>query len=154
MASVQPQVSSTSPAPRISPTATHTALADSWPRTRENENTHYYTLHSWVGEGGGETSLLWLDSWLWAMFEISHLNSVGDIQIRECDVGRRNLSGYFLPCSLWKTSLPCSAERVWCGWLLWDVVISPLEKHFTLPHYKHTGSKGNHVLSSYTGASS
>lgn len=53
----RPRESSTSPTPRkkkkekkLSPTATHTVPADSWPSTRENENTHYYTPLSWVKE--------------------------------------------------------------------------------------------------------
>lgn len=69
---------------RLSPTATHTVPADSWPRTRENENTHYYTPLSWVKERreeerGGWMSSLWLGSWLGDIFHISNLCLAEDI---------------------------------------------------------------------------
>lgn len=57
MASVQPQVSSPRAALRIPPLP-HTALTDSWPRTRENENTHYCALNPWVGGRGGGAALI------------------------------------------------------------------------------------------------
>lgn len=83
------------------------------------------------------------------MFEMSHLNSVGDIQIRERDVGLRNISVRF-PATHWLPSF-LALLRVWCGRILRDVVILPLEKHLARPHYKHAGSKGNYVVWSYTG---
>lgn len=48
------------------------------------------------------------------MFEMSHLNSVGDIQIRERDVGLRNLSARFPATHSLKNFLPRSAQGlVW-----------------------------------------
>lgn len=111
MASVQPRIPSTGPGllcymdlPRCHTHSSRRQLAayqGKWKHT---------LLHTpLLGRRGGGTSQLWLDSWLRAMFEIFHLNSAGDIQMRECDARVHILNlrtgFFFLTCSLWKTLL-------------------------------------------------
>lgn len=75
------------------------------------------------------------------MFEMSHLNSVGDIQIRERDVGLRNLSACF-PATRSPKRLPSllrSGFGVGGSSEMWSFL--PLEKRLAHPHYKASGVK-------------
>lgn len=68
------------------PSATHEALADSWPRTRANENTHSSPgLKREEGEGGKNPCFDWTaDSEVCLNF--FRLSSVGDVRMSESDL--------------------------------------------------------------------
>lgn len=109
-----PPSSAKFPAPEplheISPTATHTARADSWLRTRENENTHYYTLNSWVRDRKGAKR----QGRLIGQLTLSHVfNFSSELDIFKFkSVMSAWTSWYSPPCRVWVAPLRWTC-RLW-----------------------------------------